>query len=52
MTKCDHRNADFVGEQKTDEGVNTFLKCHSCLSVIVITPEKKVFAISAPSRAR
>ena len=52
MARCSHGETEFVGEQKTDNGVNTFVRCKSCLAVLIVTPERKVFALESTSRAR
>jgi ribosomal protein S26 len=37
MTPCNHEKLDPVGEQKTDEGVKSYLRCKQCGSLIVAT---------------
>jgi hypothetical protein len=51
MTPCKHDETEFIGEQKTDNGVNTYLRCRSCAALLVVTPERKVFALESASRA-
>lgn len=45
MPPCQHKDLEFVGEQKTDNGVNSYLRCRTCNEVIVMTPEGKVIGI-------
>ncbi len=47
MSPCKHASVDFVGEQKTDDGVNTYLRCTTCGMLLVVTPERNVFGIPA-----
>ena len=42
---CKHPETEFVGEQKTDDGVNVFRRCRACGEVLVVTPEHKVIGI-------
>ncbi len=45
MPDCKHDELAFVGDQKTDNGVNSYFKCRKCGQVIVVTPERKAFAL-------
>lgn len=45
MPSCRHPEAELVGEQKTDDGVNVFRHCLSCGEVLVVTPSQKVMAV-------
>ena len=45
MAGCKHTDLEFVGEQKTDNGVNTYFRCKACKEVIIMTPERKVVGI-------
>ena len=45
MADCKHADLEFVGEQKTDTGVNTYFRCRACREVIVVTPERKAIGI-------
>ena len=47
MTQCMHESLEFVGEQKTDDGVNAYYRCRSCGEIVVMTPERKMIAIPA-----
>jgi len=49
LAQCTHANLDFVGEQKTENGVNTYFKCKGCGEVIVTTPDKKAYGIKSRS---
>ena len=44
MGKCPHTNLTYMGEQKTDIGVNTYYNCTACGYVVVVTPTES-FAI-------
>lgn len=45
MSKCMHESLDFVGEQKTEDGVNSYYTCKACGDLLVVTPARKVFGI-------
>jgi hypothetical protein len=45
MPVCKHESLEYVGEQKTDDGVNVYRKCESCGALLVMTPSGKVIAI-------
>jgi len=49
MVDCRHSDLEFVGEQKTDDGVNGYFRCKACKAVVVVTPERKAFAIKGRS---
>lgn len=46
MSGCKHQTLDHMGEQKTDEGVNSYYKCRDCGSLLVVTPSRKVVGIT------
>jgi hypothetical protein len=46
MAPCPHMKLDFVGEQKSDDGVNAYYRCHACGDLLVVTPANKVLAVS------
>lgn len=46
MPECRHLSLDYVGEQKTEEGVNSYYKCKACGMLLVMTPSRKVFGVS------
>ena len=46
---CRHIELEFVGEQKTESGVNSYYRCKACKDVLVVTPEQKTFAIKGRS---
>ncbi len=48
---------EYVGEQKTDDGVNVYYKCKACGDMLVVTPERNVIAVKGiqsgdPSKPR
>ncbi len=45
MAPCKHETLEYVGDQKTDEGVNSFYKCKACGMMLVVTPTRKVIGI-------
>jgi hypothetical protein len=45
MTPCKHETLEYVGDQKTDEGVNSYYKCKACGALLVVTPARKVIGI-------
>lgn len=45
MAACKHQSLEFVGEQKSDVGVNSYYKCKSCGMMLVLTPSRKVIGI-------
>ena len=45
MAACKHESLEFVGEQKTDDGVNSYYKCKSCGTMLILTPSRKVIGI-------
>ncbi len=45
MLPCKHETLEYVGDQKTDEGVNSFYKCKTCGTLLVVTPARKVIGI-------
>ncbi|HEY6283605.1 MAG TPA: hypothetical protein VIW22_06745 [Nitrososphaerales archaeon] len=45
MAPCKHETLEYVGDQKTDEGVNSFYKCKACGTLLVVTPARKVIGI-------
>jgi hypothetical protein len=54
---CKHETLEYVGEQKTDYGVNMYYKCKACGDMLVVTPERNVIAIKGvqsepPSKPR
>jgi hypothetical protein len=46
MPACKHESLQYVGEQKTEEGVNSYYTCKSCGSLLVMTPSRKVIKIA------
>ncbi|HKT22372.1 MAG TPA: hypothetical protein VJR06_07185 [Nitrososphaerales archaeon] len=56
MPGCKHESLEFVGEQKTDDGVNSYYRCKACDALLVVMPSQKVMGIPGgngdqPSRA-
>jgi hypothetical protein len=45
LPTCKHESLEYLGEQRTDDGVNTYFRCRNCNSMIVTTPERKVFSL-------
>lgn len=45
MPECKHESLEYIGEQRTDEGVNTYFRCTKCGSLVVTTPARRVFSI-------
>jgi hypothetical protein len=52
MADCKHADLEFVGEQKTDSGINAYFRCKACNWVVVVTPERKAFAIKSVPEPR
>lgn len=52
MTQCKHESLEWVGEQRTDSGVNTFYRCKHCNDLIVTTPEKSVYRVPGVQGSR
>ncbi len=45
MSNCKHESLEYIGEQRTEEGVNTYFRCTKCGSLVVTTPERTVFSV-------
>ncbi len=45
MPPCKHESLEFVGEQKTDDGVNSYYRCKACGTLLVMMPSHKVLGI-------
>jgi hypothetical protein len=45
MPGCKHESLEYVGEQKTDAGVNSYSRCRTCGTLLVLTPAGKLFGI-------
>jgi hypothetical protein len=45
MLACRHESLEYLGEQKTEDGVNVYRRCKSCGTVLVLTPSGKVIAV-------
>jgi len=51
MTDCKHQTLEFVGGQKTDEGVNTYYTCKACGTLLVVTPSSQVIGVKGVQSA-
>jgi hypothetical protein len=47
MPPCKHESTEYVGEQKTDDGVNIYRRCKSCGLYLVLLPTGKLIGIKA-----
>ncbi|MDA4121206.1 MAG: hypothetical protein OK404_02225 [Thaumarchaeota archaeon] len=45
MSACKHKVLEFMGEQKTDDGINIYHKCTACGTLLVTTPARKVYGV-------
>jgi hypothetical protein len=45
LPPCKHESLEFVGDQRTDDGVNSYYRCTGCGAVLVVLPSKKVIGI-------
>ena len=45
MARCRHESLEFVGEQKTDDGVNAYRRCRDCGMLLVMTPGGKLIGV-------
>jgi hypothetical protein len=52
LPECKHESLEFVGEQKTDDGVNVYRRCTSCGSLFVLTPSRKLLRIPGVNPAQ
>ena len=52
MPVCKHESLEYLGEQKTDEGVNSYYKCKSCGAMLVMTPSRQVIGIPGVQQVR
>ena len=42
---CKHLELEFVGDQKTEDGINTYYRCKSCHDILFVTPQQKTYRI-------
>lgn len=49
MVGCRHESLEYVGEQKTDDGVNSYKRCRNCGMLLVLTPSGKLIGIPGAS---
>jgi len=45
MPACKHESTEYIGEQKTDDGVNIYRRCKSCGLYLVLLPTGKLIGI-------
>ncbi len=45
MPGCKHESLEYVGEQKTDDGVNIYRRCKDCGMLLVLIPSGKVVGV-------
>lgn len=45
MPPCKHESFEYVGEQRTDDGVNSYYRCNGCGILLVMMPSSKVIGI-------
>ena len=45
MPTCKHESLEYVGEQKTEDGVNVYRRCKSCGMLFVLTPSGKLIGV-------
>ena len=50
MASCRHETLDNVGDQRTDDCVNTYYKCKPCGDLLVVTPSRNVIGIKGVQR--
>ena len=50
MPACKHVSLEFMGEQKTEEGVNSYYKCKACGTLLVVTPSRRVIGVPGVQR--
>jgi len=42
---CNHRDLEYLGSEKTDNGFNRYFRCLGCGAVIVFTPSGLAFKV-------
>ena len=45
MPACKHESTEYIGEQKTDDGVNVYRRCKSCGLYLVLLPTGKLIGV-------
>jgi hypothetical protein len=45
MPPCRHESIEYVGEQKTDDGVNSYRRCKNCGVLLIMTPSGKLIGV-------
>jgi hypothetical protein len=51
VADCRHESLKYVGQQTTDEGVNSYYTCNACGEVLVVTPANRVFGVHGKQAA-
>ena len=49
MPTCRHESLEYVGEQKTDDGVNSYRRCRNCGMLLIMTPGGKLIGVRGVS---
>ena len=52
MARCKHQSLEHVGEQKTDDGVNSYRRCRDCGMLLVATPSGKLIGVPEVKRGQ
>ena len=50
MNGCKHADLEPVGEQKTDNGVNSYFRCRACGEMVVVMPDRSAFGVKGVQR--
>ena len=45
MPPCAHGSREYIGVEKTDDGVNAYHKCVDCGALLVTLPSKEVVGV-------
>jgi len=45
MAGCKHESLEYVGEQKTEGGVNVYRRCKDCGTLFILTPSGKLIGV-------
>lgn len=52
MSDCKHPELEFLGNQKTDDGQNTYMKCKVCGDLVVVMPGNRGFSVNGVASSR
>ena len=52
MARCRHVSLEYVGDQKTDDGVNSYRRCKDCGMLLVATPSGKLIGVRGVRQGR